>query len=492
MKTKFLGQAYQSRSPILSSQTAINIYPEGTEGNNDQIGAFYGTPGLVTKFTGSGPVRGMHAAADGNLYAVIGPSAYKINVQFVGMNIGTIGGSGDVCIKDNGAQVNFAHSDGMHWIAFGGSAVAAVGNAPQNSITSVMDNYLCFTDGSAGFATWGITQVADLSTIDPLDVATAEGAPDNLVSILCDHREVWLFGTSTTEIWSDTGAAFFPFERSPGGFIEQGCIAARSPTQMDNSVFWLGQDKNGQGIVYRANSYIPTRISTHAMEYAINRYPTISDAFGISYQEEGHSFYWLVFPSGNSSWCYDIATGGWHQRLWLSPTDGSLNRPRANCYVFFGGMHLVGDYQNGKIYRMSLDIGQDDGNDIYRERAFDLPDSENNRIRMDFIELDALTGDEQILLPQGAFQFGDFQPVAFQAAGPTLAPPLIWLQVSRDGGRKFGYQRLRTLSLTGQTMARSRWRHLGNGRKVVLRVGTTMSNRVHWVGLNMRGEALDQ
>ena len=493
MKTKFLGQAYQSRSPILASQTAINIYAEGTEGNSDNIGGFYGCPGLLTKFAGDvGEVRGMHVAADGNLYAVIKETAWRINSKFIGTSLGKIHGSGLVSIKDNGFQVSFAHSFGMDWIDFTGTLTAPVANAPTNAVTDAMDNYLCFTDGDAGKAAWGITGLADLSNVDPLDVATAEGAPDNLVSIMCDHREVWLFGTSTTEIWSDTGAQFFPFERAPGGFIEQGCSAARSPTQIDNSVFWLGQDKNGQGVVFRANSYIPVRISTHALEYAINRYPTISDAIGISYQEEGHSFYWLIFPSGNASWCYDVATGGWHQRLWLSPTAGSLNRPRANCFAFFNGLHLVGDHENGKIYQMSLDVGTDDGNAIYRERAFDLPDSELHKVRMDFIELDALTGDEQILLPQGAFQFGDFQPIAYQAASPTLSPPLIWLQISMDAGRNFGYQRIKTLSATGQTSARTRWRRGGMGRNIVLRFATTMTNRVHWVGCNMRGEALDQ
>lgn len=491
MKTKFLGQAYQSRSPILSSQTAINIYAEGTEGNSDEVGGFYGTPGLISKFTGSGEVRGLHAASDGNLYAMIGNAAWRLDANFNATKLGIINSfSGQVSIKDNGLQVSFAHPSGMAYASFGGASIQDVTGAPLNAVTSVMDNYLCFTESVGG--EWGITALADLSSIDPLDVATAEGAPDNLVSLICYNRTVVLFGTETTEAWSDTGAALFPFERIPGGFIQQGCAASRTPALIDNSVLWVGRDQNGQGVVYRLNANVPQRISTHAMEYAINKYSRIDDTIGVSYQEEGHSFYWLIFPSGNSSWCYDVATGGWHQRLWLDEDDGSLNRPRANCMTFFNGMHLVGDWQNGKIYQLSLDAGTDDGADIYRERAFDLPDSENKRIRMDFIELDALTGDEQLLVPQGAFQFGPFQPVAFQSAGPTLSPPLIWMQVSRDAGRRFGYQRIRTLSATGATMTRTRWRHAGTGRKIVLKFATTMTNRVHWVGCNMRGEALDQ
>lgn len=492
MKTKFLGQAYASRSPILASQTAINIYPEKTEGNSEEVGAFYGTPGLVTQFFAvTGEVRGIYTAADKNMYAVIAQYVYRIFPGYHFQLLGIIPNNvGRVSIIDNGFQVAFAHSGGMHWVSYTGLSIAPTTNAPINAVMGTLDQYVVFTTSVGG--EWGITALADLSSINPLDVATAEGAPDDLVSVICDHREVVLFGMDTTEIWSDTGAALFPFERSPGGFTEQGCAAKRSPCKIDNSVFWLARDRNGQGMVYRNNAYLPIRISTHAVEYAINQYEDISDAIGISYQEEGHSFYWLIFPSGDSSWCYDVATGGWHQRLWRDPTSGLLHRPRANCYTFFNGKHLVGDFENGKIYALDLNVGTDDGLDIYRERAFELPDAENKRVRMDMVELGAMVGDEQLLLPNGAFQFGDYQPIAFQAAVHTLAPPIVWLSVSRDNGQRFGYQRIKTMSSTGQSMARVRWRRCGTGRNVVLKIATTMANRVHWVWCNMMGEALDQ
>lgn len=471
MKTNFLGQAYKSRVPILAASTAINIYAEGSEGNSDEVGSFIGTPGLVTKYTGSGSVRGLHNGSDGNLYAVIGASVLRINAAFVATNLGTLPNSlGIVSITDNGEQVAFAHALGWHWVAFGGTAIAPVTNSPPNSIITTQDQYVLFTESTGG--EFGVSALADLSSIDPLDVATAEGEPDNLVSILSDHREAWLFGDEDTEIWTDTGAAFFPFERSPGGFIEMGCAASRSPTKIDNSVFWLGKDGNGKGIVYRANAYIPTRISTHAIEYAINQFSDISDAIGLSYQEEGHAFYWLIFPTGNTSFCYDVASGGWHQRVWLNTLDDSLNRPRANCYATFNNMHLVGDYANGKIYQMSLNIGTDDGSPIYRERAFDLAGDEDKRIRLDFVELMATTGD------------GD--------STYTTGQPLVGLEISRDSGRTYGYKRLTAMGAIGETNARVRWRRLGMSRQTNIRISTSMAGRVQWTGVNVRGEALDK
>src|SRR6266851_1374344 len=233
MKLPFLGQAYQSRSPILASQTLINLYAESTEGNSDAIGGLYGTPGLRALTGAQGEVRGMRSAG-GSLYAVIGATCYRIDSNYASLNLGYLpNSSGRVSIIDNGSQVAFAHQSGWHWIAFGGSAIAPVTNSPYNSIFSEMDNYAIFTTSTKG--QFGITALADLSSINPLDVASAEGAPDDLVSVIADHREVWLFGAETIEIWSDTGAQFFPFERSPGGFIEQGCIAMFSPAKLDNS-----------------------------------------------------------------------------------------------------------------------------------------------------------------------------------------------------------------------------------------------------------------
>lgn len=467
MKTQFLGQAYQSRSPILASQTAINIYPEISNASLDPtspqlVSGFNGTPGLVSVFQGTGEVRGLHVAGS-SLYAVIGSMVYRISKGYVGTTLGRLPNlSGRVSMTDNGTQVAIAHQDGWHYISTTGTAIAAVSGAPKNSILTTQDNYVAFTDGGGSF---GLTALGDLSSIDPLDIATAEGLPDDLVSILADHREEWLFGTESIEIWSDTGASFFPFERAPGGFIEQGCAAAFSPVKLDNSVFWLGRDARGWGVVYRANAYIPQRVSTYPIEYAINQYGDVSDAFAYAYQDEGHSFYVITFPKANMTWAYDVATNGWHQRAYMDQY-GMLHRHRGNCYATFNTDHLIGDWQNGKIYRMSLDLTTDDGDSIYRERAWELPDNENKKVRVDYLELIALTGD--------------------------ASSPLVWMQVSKDAGRTWSFQRRKSLGALGKRKARARWRRLGSGREIVLRVATNMTSRVSWVAANIRGEGLDQ
>jgi hypothetical protein len=65
------------------------------------------------------------------------------------------------------------------------------------------------------------------------------------------------------------------------------------------------------------------------------------------------------------------------------------------------------------------------------------------------------------------------------------------MQLSKDGGRTWGYKRFQTLGSIGETVARLRWRHMGLGRNVVIRFGTTMSSRVHWTNAYGRGEVLE-
>src|SRR5690606_12487940 len=64
--------------------------------------------------------------------------------------------------------------------------------------------------------------------------------PDFLVGAVSNHRDLWLFGQNTIEVWFNSGNATFPFERIEGAFIEVGCLSAFSIAKAMNSVFWLG------------------------------------------------------------------------------------------------------------------------------------------------------------------------------------------------------------------------------------------------------------
>src|SRR5882762_498270 len=156
MKTNFLGQAYASRSPILGSDTAINIYPELAELPGVEIGGFYGTPGLKSVFTGSGEVRGLWVTRGATvgayrLFGVIGNTVYRLDAAYTATNLGTLpNNSGRVSMVDNGVQLAIAHQSGWHFVALDGAAIAPVSGAPSGSILAVQDNYGLFTENTGG------------------------------------------------------------------------------------------------------------------------------------------------------------------------------------------------------------------------------------------------------------------------------------------------------------------------------------------------------
>ena len=182
------------------------------------------------------------------------------------------------------------------------------------------DGYFMVTgNGSQQFY---ISSLLDGATWDGLDFASAEGSPDNTVGLVINHREVWLFGSNSAEIWVDTGSASFPFERTGNAFIEYGCSSALTIAKLADTVFWLGGGDIASGIVYMANGYTPNRVSTNAVEFAILSYGDLSTAFATTYQQEGHTFYCLTFPSAGKTWCYDVSSTLWHERDYTSPTTG--------------------------------------------------------------------------------------------------------------------------------------------------------------------------
>jgi hypothetical protein len=257
------------------------------------------------------------------------------------------------------------------------------------------------------------------------------------------HRELWLFGELTTEVWYNTGASDFTFGRMPGVFIEHGCAAKHSVAKIDLALFWLGQDLQGKGIVFAGKNYSAERISTHALEQELRTYSRIDDAIGFSYMQEGHAFYVLTFPTANKTWCFDVATGQWAERGYLE-ADGTISRHRMNCHAVSGGANLVGDWKTGLLYELDPNAYTDNGNPILRLRSFPhIGGSDGNRVMFRQFIADMEVGDG---LP------GD------------TADPEVRLRWSDDRGRSWGNPVVGTLGKVGEYLTSIQWQRLGYAR----------------------------
>ena len=383
-----------------------------------------------------------------------GTEFYKVTgLTATPTKLGDVTGTGPVSIADNGTQIFLAcNPDGFIYNEVT-NVFAQITDPDFTGAVTVgyLDGYFVYNEPNSQ-KVW-VTQLLDGTSVDPLDFASAEGSPDGLVGLIVDHREAWLFGTDSVEVWYDSGAADFPLQRIQGAFNEIGCVSAYTIAKMDNGLFWLGTDARGQGIVYRANGYTGVRISTHAIEYAIAQYGNISDAIAYTYQQEGHAFYVLTFPSGNATWVYDVATQAWHERAgWDTPL-GQFTRHRSNCQCNFGGNIIVGDYENGNIYTLNLNVYADNGGIQKWLRSWRaLPTGQNTlkRTAQHSLQLDCESG-TGLITGQGS-------------------DPELMLRWSDDGGHTWSNEHLSKMGKIGEYYRRVFWRRLGMTLKLRDRV----------------------
>ena len=528
MKTPILGGTYVARSVNAADSRMVNLFPEVVPEGGKEPAFLNRAPGLqLLANMGDGPIRGLWQFG-GYGYAVSGETLYKIDAIWNTTAIGTVSGSsGPVSMSDNGTQL-FIACNGPSFIYNSLTLAFAQITDPDfpGAVTvGYLDGYFVFNEPNSQ-RLW-ITQLLDGQSIDPLDFASAEGSPDGLVAILIDHREAWLFGTNSVEVWYDSGATDFPLTPVQGAFNEVGCIAPFSVAKLDNGIFWLGADARGRGIVYRANGYTAQRVSTHAVEWQIQEYGNMSDAIAYTYQQDGHSFYVLIFPSANTTWVFDVATSLWHERAAF--INGSFTRHRSNCQMSFNNKIVVGDHELGNIYAFDLDVFSDAGavqkwlrswralptgtNDLKRTAQHSLQlDAEtgaiNSSVTTPITILDLSNPNDDLLTESGDFLVweyisGTFNEVLLTESGDQLVQedggdivvvvvpisavggkilieegqftataidPQVMLRWSDDGGHTWSNEHWRSMGKTGQWGRRVIWRRLGMTLKLRDRV----------------------
>ena len=345
-----------------------------------------------------------------------------------------------------------------------------------------LDGYFVFNEPNS--QRFWITATYNGLSIDALDFASAEGSPDDLVTLIVDHREVWLFGVNTVEVWYNAGLPDFPLARIQGAFNEIGCLAAYSVAKLDNGLFWLGRDARGNGIVYRSKGYSGERVSTHAVEWQIQQYSTLSDAVAYTYQQDGHSFYVLNFPTANTTWVYDVATGVWHERAGWE--NNQFTRHRGNCQMNYNNEIVVGDYVAGGIYAYDLTVYSEAGSTQKWLRSWRaLPTGQNDlkRTTQHSLQLDCETG---VGLPGNDFLYLDGQYLTTEAGDKLLTEddnyiicngaidlavnPQVMLRWSDDGGHTWSNEHWKSMGRIGQYGYRTIWRRLGMTLKLRDRV----------------------
>lgn len=485
--------AYTADSVIASAQRALNIFPE--KNPDDALVKFthYSCPGLTPLASPPtpGPGRGLYMSNVGILFYVCGGSVFQVSPSFQLTLLGSIDiGFTPVSMADNGTTMilvdgtSSGYQVSLSTQAF--SPISESTNAPTQASTDVygffgadrvdiLDGFLLLNQ--PGTRNFYCTQNNNV-VFDALNFAAKNGYSDNLVVAVVTAREIWLIGQRTTEIWFDAGAAAFPFQIMPGPFVQHGCSAKYSVAQVDAAIFWLSQDQAGQNIVVRGKGYAASRISTHAIEAEFATYATVSDAIGFCYQQSGHAFYMLTFPTADKTWCWDEMTGLWHQRAWTD-TNGVEHRHRANCAAFAYGTNVVADWETGQLYAFDPKNHTDAGAPMHFRRGFPHMMGDGNRVIYPGFSLDVLggTSPDTTVTPRAfpltiSNDFPNNGPLVVACddellagpAPPFTQPPVVNLRWSDDHGATWGQPVPQTFGATGQRLTQPKWRRLGMAR----------------------------
>ena len=354
------------------------------------------------------------------------------------------------------------------WTDDDGSVFAASGLPTLASSTPPFPEPVSQVDFCDGFFIVLIANSQQIFASSPLDANTWPGASAAIVSVFSDNvlamkvnqRQIWLLGLKAGVVYYDSGAIPFPFDVVPGGFIEQGIIAMDSLVKLDNSLFWLGGDERGDLIAWRASGYTPIRVSNHAVENAWQNFATAADARAYSYQDRGHSFWVIYFPTANQTWVYDVATGNWHNRGFLTPA-GMINAHHSQNHAFIFGKHLVGDWATGNIYDMNINYFDDAGTPIKRIRRAPHISTENQWMFHHNLELSLEAG------------VGPIPPLLDGNGVPR--GPQVMLRWSDDGGHTWSNEQMASAGQAGEYLKRVIWRRLGRTRDRVYEISTTDS-----------------
>ena len=406
-----------------------------------------GTPGLdLFAETATGEVRGSVVFGD-YLYVVVDKSVWKIDTTGASTKLpntlSTTTGKVDMARDPN----NIMLTDGSAGYVITSDVLTEISD--EHFTTPVSSTY---QDGyhiyaQSGVSTYWISSINDPTTWAAGDYDSADYKWDTNQAVISAKRKLIIFGSESAEIHYNSGDAGFPF--SLDFVIDYGTTAGGS-VAYGNYVYFLAQDRT----IRRLDGQTPVKVSNPSLDKALNGYTTISDARGSVIRFEGDEWYVITFPTENVTHAFSSATQTWFQ--WSSGLNGG--RHRISTYSFFNNQHIIGDYENGNLYKLNKETYTD-----------------NNATIKSVIQAPVLNQSKQWIF-NSAFELFIKTGVGLQTNHSTLGvgvDPIIILDWSDDMGRTWKNEHWLKIGKIGKGDTRVRHTRLGRFKERIYRCTIT-------------------
>lgn len=472
MRIGFIAGSYTARSTAIACEECINLHAEslGTQGsivpsksyggqNALALKSYLRTPGLSV-FTTFGSVPRGHIPANGRLFSVAGTQFVETSSAGVKTVWGAVVNDGNLAsLAFNSVQVLIVSAGHAYCFTLATSAFVEVTASLAGTPAKVEYSDTYFIVSLVGNK-YQMSQPLDGTTWLAQLVNEVSVFPENIRSIITNHRELWVFGYRHTQPYQNTGSAEV-FDPIGGTLIEKGCVSPFAPCRADGSIFWVDEDDRGARTAWRSNGYNPVRVSTYAVETDLESYSLaqISALATYSYREAGHEFWVIYIPGSQWSWVYDIAEQLWHKRANWNSVNATWGPHWSWNQVNAFGKILVGDWNSNNLYQLSYANLTDNGTAIRWLRRAPTIGDEMERVFHEELNIDFQTG----IGPQPPLTDGNGNP----------RQPQAMLRWSDDRGNTWSNEHLINLGFAGQYRVRARRLRLGWSRYRVYEVSGT-------------------
>lgn len=463
------------------SARLVNCYAEQTGNDAKAPWTLYPNSGLDlwTTVSNSGTVAGATGvramlATDDYLYVVAGRDITAIDTLGAQTLIDTLPADGDVYLASNRRSPTpevALVSDGVGYLITG-TSIATITDAdlPAPTSVGVIDGYFLFpTTADRTF----ISEEDDGGTISALMYGKAQKQPDQTLLAIGGERDAVIFGERTIEWWTNSpdGSGNFPFV--PVANINLGCLSAKTVVQLDRAIAWIGNDRT----VRLMDGYSGQRISDHTVERDIAAASGTIQGFGYNDISTGHA--WLVWTCDVWTWAYNLRTGRWNELK-------SFRRAnwRGCQAVMWGGICLVGDYEDGRIYQVDANVAREGGEPILMSAIVPVIHSAPYGMRVNALFVDAVPGvgttplagvsstapvSEDVHTWDGSWTMDSHDFTMDEVMGEIVitpredpdGDPVLMVSTSTDGGQTFGAERRIELGPGGQHIRRLKTYRLG-------------------------------